>query len=212
MSGAVCEHVFVRWENLEVGNETERPLPRLGADAVIRTFDAPEALDIRFHEVRAKSALNRVPKSSRMPFRWTINPYRGCSHACSYCSTARRRSSWATAARSPWPTCELAIDVYGTVRQGNYRRYAITSVLDHWSSTKPAYRIVLDDGTELVASGDHRFLSDRGWKHVTGAECRPAAEAAPDAQQQAHGRRTICHASRGHAGLQAGLSLRAYTG
>jgi DNA repair photolyase len=81
----MCEHVFVRWENLEVGKEHERPLPRLGADAVIRTFDAPEALDIRFHEVRAKSALNRVPKSSRMPFRWTINPYRGCSHACVFC-------------------------------------------------------------------------------------------------------------------------------
>ena len=77
--------MFVRWDNLEVGQESERPLPRLGADAVVRTFDAPEALDIRFHEVRAKSALNRVPKSSRMPFRWTINPYRGCSHACAYC-------------------------------------------------------------------------------------------------------------------------------
>ena len=29
--------------------------------------------------------LNRVPKASQMPFRWTINPYRGCSHACLYC-------------------------------------------------------------------------------------------------------------------------------
>ena len=77
--------MFVRWDNLEVGKESERPLPRLGADAVVRTFDAPEALDIRFHEIRAKSALNRVPKSSRMPFRWTINPYRGCSHACKFC-------------------------------------------------------------------------------------------------------------------------------
>ena len=81
----MCEHVFVRWQNLEVGKENERPLPRLGADAVVRTFDAPEALDISFHEVRAKSALNRVPKSSRMPFRWTINPYRGCAHACTFC-------------------------------------------------------------------------------------------------------------------------------
>ncbi|HYM56561.1 MAG TPA: radical SAM protein, partial [Solirubrobacteraceae bacterium] len=39
----------------------------------------------RFYEVRAKSALNRVPQASRMPFGWTINPYRGCSHACLYC-------------------------------------------------------------------------------------------------------------------------------
>jgi DNA repair photolyase len=51
----------------------------------VRRFDAPEALDIRFYEVRARSALNRVPERSRMPFRWTINPYRGCAHACTYC-------------------------------------------------------------------------------------------------------------------------------
>jgi DNA repair photolyase len=38
-----------------------------------------------FHEVLAKSALNRVPEASRMPFHWTVNPYRGCSHACVYC-------------------------------------------------------------------------------------------------------------------------------
>ena len=52
---------------------------------MVRTFDAPEALGIRFHEVQARSALNQVPKRSRMPFRWTINPFRGCTHACVYC-------------------------------------------------------------------------------------------------------------------------------
>src|SRR4051812_908561 len=40
---------------------------------------------MRFHEVRTKSALNRVPAVSRVPFNWTVNPYRGCSHACNYC-------------------------------------------------------------------------------------------------------------------------------
>ena len=38
-----------------------------------------------FHEVTCRSALNQVPEASRMPFRWTINPYRGCSHGCVYC-------------------------------------------------------------------------------------------------------------------------------
>lgn len=38
-----------------------------------------------FHEVHAKSVLNRVTATSSMPFEWTINPYRGCSHACVYC-------------------------------------------------------------------------------------------------------------------------------
>ena len=52
--------------------------------------------------------------------------------------------------------------------RGAYRRYAITQVLDHWMVRKPAYRVTLENGTELITSGDHRFLSDRGWKHVTG--------------------------------------------
>jgi DNA repair photolyase len=38
-----------------------------------------------FFEIQAKSIVNRVPAASRMPFRWTINPYRGCQHACFYC-------------------------------------------------------------------------------------------------------------------------------
>jgi len=77
--------VFVRWDNLE-GRE-DRPQGRLAGlgQAVVRTFNTPEALGIRFHEIEARSALNRVPERSRMPFRWTINPYRGCTHACVYC-------------------------------------------------------------------------------------------------------------------------------
>src|SRR3712207_4805048 len=35
--------------------------------------------------VRARTIINRVPAASRMPFSHTINPYRGCSHACTYC-------------------------------------------------------------------------------------------------------------------------------
>ena len=75
----------MRWDNLKVDAEEARTLPGYREPATVRTFDAPEALDTRFYEVRSKSALNRVPKQSRMPFRWTINPYRGCSHGCSYC-------------------------------------------------------------------------------------------------------------------------------
>jgi DNA repair photolyase len=75
----------VRWDELKVEVEEERRLPGYSDGAVVRRFDAPEALDTRFYEVRAKSALNRVPEQSQMPFRWTINPYRGCSHACVFC-------------------------------------------------------------------------------------------------------------------------------
>ena len=40
---------------------------------------------LEFLPVTARKILNPVPASSRMPFRWTINVYRGCSHACTYC-------------------------------------------------------------------------------------------------------------------------------
>jgi DNA repair photolyase len=81
----LCEHVFVRWSNLTLTDEEQRTLPGYRDPAAVRRFEAPEALDTRFYEVHAKSVLNRVPEKSRMPFRWTINPYRGCAHACNYC-------------------------------------------------------------------------------------------------------------------------------
>jgi DNA repair photolyase len=81
----ICEHLFVRWSNLTAEAEERARLPGYREEAVVRHFDAPEAVETRFYEVRAKSILNRVPDSSMVPFRWTINPYRGCSHACVYC-------------------------------------------------------------------------------------------------------------------------------
>jgi DNA repair photolyase len=75
----------VRWDNLTIEAEEGAALPGYREPAVVRHFDAPEALDTRFYEVRAKSVLNRVPEASRMPFRWTINPFRGCSHSCKFC-------------------------------------------------------------------------------------------------------------------------------
>ncbi len=81
----ICEHMFVRWNNLTLEQEEVARLPGYRDEAVVRRFDAPEALQTRFYEVRARSILNRVPGRSRMPFRWTINPYRGCTHACVYC-------------------------------------------------------------------------------------------------------------------------------
>src|SRR5919197_3300447 len=160
----ICEHAFVRWDNLI--EQQQRYLPGYRDPAVVRTFDAPEALGTRFYEVRAKSALNRVPKQSRMPFRWTINPYRGCAHACAYCQAGETPILMADGRTKQLGDLEVGDRIYGTVRDGHYRRYVTTEVLDRWISIKPAYRITLEDGTELVSSGDHRFLSDRGWKHV----------------------------------------------
>src|SRR4051812_46016966 len=164
----MCEHTFVRWDELKVENEEGRQLPGYRDSAVVRRFDAPEALDTRFYEVRAKSALNRVPEQSQVPFRWTINPYRGCTHACIYCMEGSTPILMADGRTKSLAEVRPGDRLYGTVRDRFYRRYVTTEVLDHWSTTKPAHRVVLEDGTELITSADHRFLTGRGWKHVTG--------------------------------------------
>jgi DNA repair photolyase len=128
---------------------------------------------MRFYEVHAKSVLNRVPEKSRMPFRWTINPYRGCSHACSYCASGDTRVLMADGRAVRIADLEVGDPIYGTLREGDYRRFRVTRVFDKWSSIKPAYAVSLEDGTELIASAEHRFLTGRGWKHVIGAEQGP---------------------------------------
>ncbi len=84
----------MRWENLSPDSEHSRADTALfGAEAVTtRTFDTPEFRGITFHEIRARSIVNRVPGASRMPFEWTVNPYRGCSHACVYCFARKTHS------------------------------------------------------------------------------------------------------------------------
>ena len=54
-------------------------------DAVERVPGTRELAGLEFLHVHAKRVINRVPDASRMPFRYTINAYRGCSHACVYC-------------------------------------------------------------------------------------------------------------------------------
>ncbi|GAB3615449.1 Rv2578c family radical SAM protein [Okibacterium endophyticum] len=76
----------MRWTGQLVNEESSAALPGLAAlSNLVRTVKTPEFDGVTFHEVMAKSALNRVPTRSEMPFGWTINPYRGCSHACAYC-------------------------------------------------------------------------------------------------------------------------------
>jgi DNA repair photolyase len=165
----LCEHTFVRWSAQLIEEDEKGRLPGRIGEGVVRTFDAPEALDTRFYEVRAKSALNRVPAASRVPFEWTVNPYRGCSHACVYCAWGETSILMADGRTRRLAELRRGDRIYGTEARGRYRRYVKTEVLDHWATIKPAYRVVLDDGTELIASGDHRFLSRRGWKHVVAA-------------------------------------------
>src|SRR5215216_4984593 len=79
----------MRWAGQEISKDALRDsaaLPGLNQlQNLVRSVRTPEFAGITFHEVLAKSALNHVPKAAALPFNWTVNPYRGCSHACVYC-------------------------------------------------------------------------------------------------------------------------------
>jgi len=55
--------------------------PLMGSD------DVRERGGVRYREIKARSLLNRCD-SPRMPFTWTVNPYRGCAMGCKYCYAA----------------------------------------------------------------------------------------------------------------------------
>ncbi len=77
----------MRWDAQKIQAEAGDALPGLvRVSSLVRTVRTPEFAGMTFHEVLARSALNHVPgASSVLPYGWTINPYRGCSHACVYC-------------------------------------------------------------------------------------------------------------------------------
>lgn len=84
----------MRWSGQAIDNEEAQALPGMARmRGFIRSVQTPEFAGITFHEVAAKSALNKVPGPSKMPFGWTVNPYRGCTHACRYCY-ARGSHEW----------------------------------------------------------------------------------------------------------------------
>ncbi|MFN3950738.1 Rv2578c family radical SAM protein, partial [Microbacterium sp.] len=76
----------MRWQGQQLGVDDTAALPGMERmDGLVRSVTTPEFAGMTFHEVLCKSALNRVPGASAMPFDWTVNPYRGCNHQCVYC-------------------------------------------------------------------------------------------------------------------------------
>ncbi len=143
-------------------------------NGLVQSVTTPEFAGVTFHEVLCKTALNHVPGASAMPFDWTVNPYRGCSHACVYCLHPDTMILMADGRSRKLREVSVGDVVVGTTREGAHRRYSPATVSAKWSTRKRAHRVTLADGTQLVASGDHRFLTERGWKYV-----RPAPSGSP---------------------------------
>ncbi|GAB3226564.1 Rv2578c family radical SAM protein [Mycolicibacterium hippocampi] len=75
----------MRWDRQGVSVD-DGALPGLQRIGFVRRVRTPQFENITFHEVLCKSALNKVPGTAdHLPFEYTVNGYRGCSHACRYC-------------------------------------------------------------------------------------------------------------------------------
>ena len=155
---------------------SENPQPRFLKPAIESVDDGwyrdevPDSIATQVRPEAARSIITRND-SPDIPFEQSINPYRGCEHGCSYCTSGDTPVLMADGTTRPIADIRVGDSIYGTARAGWYRRYVRTRVLAHWSVIKPAWRITLEDGTQLVAGADHRFLTVRGWKFVTGTQC-----------------------------------------
>ncbi len=125
----------------------------------------PPAAELEIYEERARSIISEND-SPDIGFRFSVNPYRGCFHACAYCMSGDTPILLGDGRTKPLADLLVGDDVLGTVKTGKYRRYVKTTVLNHWRRIDAACRVVMEDGTSLIASADHRFLTERGWKHV----------------------------------------------
>ncbi len=149
------------------GRFNREQVERVDDDGWYLEEEGPSAIPVSVEPDRARSVITRND-SPDVPFDYSINPYRGCAHACTYCLSPDTPILMSDGRTRAIADLKVGDEIYGTVRRGRYRRYVKTQVLAHWSVLKPAYRIALEDGTELIAGGDHRFLTDRGWKFVSG--------------------------------------------
>lgn len=127
--------------------------------------EAPEA-ELEVYEDQSRSIL-ASNDSPDVGFRWSVNPYRGCQHACAYCLSGDTRILMIDGTTKELRHLRMGDLVYGTAREPDGRRRLVrTKVVAHWQTVKRAYRITLADGNSIIASPDHRFLSERGWQHV----------------------------------------------
>ncbi|WP_306745428.1 hypothetical protein [Saccharothrix yanglingensis] len=109
-----------------------------GSPGLVRSVRTPHPDDVASHEV-------------------------GAGPARAHCLAGDTPVLLADGRTAPIGELSAGEEVFGT-RDG---RFVVTRVRAHWKTSRPAYRVTLGDGTQVVAGGDHRFLTDEGWRHVT---------------------------------------------
>lgn len=142
------------------------PRSRFAASLVEYFDDLPgPEVELSIYEDHTKQVLAEND-SPDLGFRYSINPYRGCFHGCAYCLSGETQILMADGASKRLSDVKAGEQVVGTAKSDTGRRFVPSLVLDQWATARRAYRVRLDTGAELIASGDHRFLTSHGWRYV----------------------------------------------
>jgi DNA repair photolyase len=132
------------------------PNPWLSTD--VEWIGEPPAAELTVFEEEAKSILSEND-SPDVGMRFSLNPYRGCQHACAYCVDGETPVLLANGAARAIAELRVGDEILAG------REQRPTRVVDHWSVTRRAHRVELD-GAPIVASAAHRFLTPDGWRRV----------------------------------------------
>jgi DNA repair photolyase len=160
----------MRWQGRALGAEDDAALPGLGRlDGLLRTVTAAEFPGVRFHEVAARTVLNEVPAGSAVPFRWTVNPYRGCTHACVYCF-ARGTHAWLDLDTGQGFDTEIVVKVNvgerlrADLARPSWRRepVALGTNTDPYQRAEGRYRLMPGVVGALAASGTPLSVLTKG--------------------------------------------------
>ncbi|WP_227981757.1 Rv2578c family radical SAM protein [Nocardia spumae] len=158
----------MRWQNQNPAAD-DGALPGMERTGLVRSVQTPEFEGVTFHEVLCKSALNKVPQRSAVPFEWTVNPMRGCSHACRYCFARPTHEYLDLDAGRDFDTqivvkTNIAAVLRQELRRRSWRRdpVALGTNTDPYQRAEGRYRLMPDIITALTESGTPFSLLTKG--------------------------------------------------
>src|SRR5437868_14591039 len=114
--------------------------PNPWATTEVEYLDGAPEVRLEVYEDHTQQILSKND-SPDVGFSWSVNPYRGCFHACAYCLSGDTDILMGDASTKPLREVRVGDVIYGTEKRGSYRRYVRTDVRAHWQTLKRAYRV-----------------------------------------------------------------------
>jgi len=97
-----------------------------------------------------------------------IGEFKTCRHFCDYCVDENTLILMGDSTFKKIKDVNIGDEIYGVDREGYYKKYVKNVVIKKWITYNKSYKITLNNGTELICSANHRWLTQRGWRHTYG--------------------------------------------